>query len=82
MFQESAMGCVKAPAVEFPQVGPMFQIWIHLRELNRGSFHAAHSRFLNHFLYKSEFSGEYFLWKVKFWDLFHHKFNTDRYPNV
>jgi len=51
MVQESALGCVKAPGLRFPQVGPMFQIWTHLRELNRGSFHAAQSRFLNHFRY-------------------------------
>ncbi len=31
---------VKAPAVEFPQVGPMFQIWTHLRESQPRGFDA------------------------------------------
>ena len=52
MVQESALGGVKAPRLRFPQVGPMLLIWTHLRELNRGSFHVAQSRFLNHFRYK------------------------------
>jgi len=51
MVQESVLGCVKAPGLRFLQVGPMFQIWTHLRELNRGSFHAAQNRFLNHLRY-------------------------------
>ena len=34
------LGCYRSPGVRFPQVGPMFQILTHLRESNRGSFHA------------------------------------------
>jgi hypothetical protein len=50
--QKLALGCVKAPGLRFPQVGPMFQIWTHLRELNRGSFHAVQGQFLRHVRYK------------------------------
>jgi len=54
MIQELVLGCVKAPGLRFLQVSPMFQIWTHLQELNRGSFHTAQNQFLNHFRYKSK----------------------------
>jgi len=38
MFQKLVLGCVKAPAVEFPQVGPYLEHRTHLWELNPGAF--------------------------------------------
>jgi len=55
MIQEPVLGCVKAPAVEFPQVGPYLKHKTHLRESQPRGFDAAQDRFLNHFRYKPIF---------------------------
>ena len=40
MTHKLDLGRVKAPAVEFPQVGLYFEHRTHLRELNSGGFDA------------------------------------------
>ena len=51
MVQESALGCVKAPAVEFPQVGLYLEHKTHLRESQPRGFDAAQDQLLKHFRY-------------------------------
>ena len=54
MVQESALGCVKAPAVEFPQVGLYLEHKTHLRESQPRGFDAAQDQLLKHFRYSSK----------------------------
>jgi hypothetical protein len=46
-----ALGCVKAPAVEFPQVGPYLEHKTHLRESQPRGFDAPQDQLLKHFRY-------------------------------
>jgi len=52
MFQKLALGCVKAPAAEFPQVGLYYEHKTHLRESQPQGFDAAQGQLLKHFRYK------------------------------
>ena len=54
VFQKLVLGCVKAPAVEFPQVGPYLEHRTHLRESQPRGFDAAQDQLLKHFGYTSE----------------------------
>ena len=54
MFQKLALGCVKAPAVKFSQVGLYLEHKTHLRKSQPRGFDAAQDQLLKHFGYKIE----------------------------
>ena len=52
VFQKLVLDCVKAPTVEFPQVGPYLEHRTHLRESQPRGFDAVQDQLLKHFGYK------------------------------